>query len=343
MNIIGFDIGGANVKAADLNGQTCAVPFAVWQKPDELADCLAQMISQFQPTDGVAITMTAELADCFQTKAEGVDRILSSVEAAVEKRPVRVWTTGSEFVEPEVARDIPMLVAAANWHAQATWLGRMVPKGKTILIDIGTTTTDIIPLINGLPIPHGLTDRERLQSGELAYTGVRRTPLCAIAHTVPVGEDYCPVAAELFATTLDIYLTLEDIPESGDDCETANNRPATIADAHDRLARMVCCDREEFSAANARGISRFFADVQQQRISGCVRKVLNRLASEGPGNIDQVLVSGSGEFLARRIALANPKLSDTTITSLADVFNSRTAEAACAVAVATLAGERLVI
>ena len=103
--------------------------------------------------DLFAVTMTAELSDCFRTKAEGVDFILRAVEDVAGTTPVFVWQTGAEFVTPAVAREIPLLVAASNWHALATWVGRLVPESGALLIDIGSTTTDIIPLLDGVPVP----------------------------------------------------------------------------------------------------------------------------------------------------------------------------------------------
>ena len=87
------------------------------------------------------------------------------MERAVDGLPVIVWQTGAEFVTLSIARDIPLLVAAANWHGLATWLGRLAPKGNALLIDIGSTTTDIIPLLDGVPVPAGLTDREMAAIG----------------------------------------------------------------------------------------------------------------------------------------------------------------------------------
>ena len=55
------------------------------------------------------------------------------------------------------------------------------------------------------------------------------------------------VAAELFATTLDVYLTLGLIREDATDCDTANGRPATRAFARARLARMLGGDAETVS------------------------------------------------------------------------------------------------
>jgi len=67
--------------------------------------------------------------------------------------------------------------AAANWLALATYAGRLAPRGPAVLLDVGSTTTDVIPLQDGTPVPRGRTDPERLESKELVYTGVRRTPL----------------------------------------------------------------------------------------------------------------------------------------------------------------------
>ena len=169
--------------------------------------------------------MTAELADCFSTKSEGVRFIIQVVEAAANNTfatsstrskssspTILIWSTDGHFILPSQASDSVLKFAAANWHALATWVGPSAPTGNNILIDIGTTTTDIIPLVDGRPVPAGLTDLARLQSGELTYSGVWRTPLCAIAYSVPFRDGYCQLAAELFATTLDIYLLLDQDP-----------------------------------------------------------------------------------------------------------------------------------
>ena len=49
-----------------------------------------------------------------------------------------------------------------------------------LLLDLGSTTCDIIPIAYAHPQPFGRTDTARLKSGELVYCGVRRTPLCAV-------------------------------------------------------------------------------------------------------------------------------------------------------------------
>src|SRR5207253_9300437 len=115
-------------------------------------------------------------------------------------------------------------------------------------LDIGSTTTDIVELWRGRPVPSAWTDMERLKCSELVYTGVRRTPLCAVLGT--------SVAAELFATTLDVYLTLGLIPEDADDGNTADGRPATKHWAHLRLARMLCGDGDTVADKETRALAR---------------------------------------------------------------------------------------
>lgn len=338
MGILGLDIGGANIKAADCTGRTLSRPFAIWKYPEQLAEQIALLRAEFPSTDQFAVTMTAELADCFATKTEGVKFILDQLTIG-NQRDVLVWTTAGEFVTAEAARQQSMQVAAANWHALATWVGRyhLKPSASTsLLIDIGTTTTDIIPLTTSGPMTVGLTDTTRLQSGELCYSGIKRTPVCAIAHSVPFRDSYCPLAAELFATTLDIYLLLGDLPEDESDLETANGKPATRAAAHDRLVRMLCADRDEVSFEESVDIARFLADVQRQRLAGALERVVQRLG----GSIESVIVSGSGAFLARRLIADHRRLRDATMVSLDQLLSPKVAEAACAYGVAQLAANR---
>lgn len=345
MAILGLDIGGANIKAADGSGHAISRPFAIWQDPQRLPDELVHVFQAFPQTDRIALTMTAELADCFATKSDGVRSILDSVESSLsrlEQSPLNatgatnrllVWTTDGHFVGPQLAREHVRKVSAANWHALATWCGDLIPAGSGILVDIGSTTTDIIPLTDGRPVPVGLTDVGRLQSGELSYSGVWRTPLCSVAHSVPFREGYCTIAAELFATILDVHLLLGHIPEDADSRETADGRAATKAAAFDRLARMLCCDRDEISCEEVLHIAKFLADVQRRRLSGALERVALRL----PSICENVIVSGSGNFLAFQMVYENRHTSNARIISLAQQTSSEIASSACAHAVAQLA------
>lgn len=334
---LGLDIGGANLKISDGETRATTVAFPLWKTPERLGETLRDLVDAFPTVDGFALTMTGELADCFATKTEGVDFILSAVEQLAGDRPLFVWQTGAEFVSPEIAREIPLLVAAANWHALATFVGRMVPEGFSLMIDMGSTTTDIIPIQNGVPIPTGMTDRERMLSGELVYTGTQRTPLCAVSHTVPFRGEVCPLAAELFATTWDVYLLLEKLPEEFLSRDTANGKPATKSAAHDRMARMICCDSTELNWDDTVAMAEHFAAEQRRQIMAGVNRVL--LQPSQP--VSQILISGSGRFLIEELCQETPTLQSIPRTILSAIFQAPIAEAACAFAVSRLASERV--
>lgn len=355
--ILGLDIGGANLKAATPDKRAISVPFPLWKQPDKLPSALAELVARFPDAEELAVTMTGELCDCFETKREGVHAIIKAVRFASGGRRVRVWSTDGAFLDSEEAKQNHLKVAAANWHALATFAGHYVPHGRAILVDVGSTTTDVIPILDGVPVPEGKTDYDRLFCHELVYTGVRRTPVCAILPRY---------AAELFATTLDAYLILGSIPEDPNDRDTADGRPATRKYAHARLARMYCADVEMVPEENIRILAEGIRDQQISRICGCIGMVKGRLQpmlsdhelenaphrerealitehgddpymreiidSTRPDIPVKYVVSGSGEFLAQRVASHH--------TSLNDQLGPEVSACAPAYAVAVLATER---
>jgi len=169
------------------------------------------------------------------------------------------------------------------------------------------------------------------------YSGVTRTPACAVADHVPLADGDCPLASELFATMLDVYLLTGDLPEAPDDCATADGRPATRTAARGRLARLVCCDRSEVTDAELDHAARSLATAQHDRLNDALDRVLDNL----DGTCRSVLVSGRGEFLAKRLVAGHAATAGLPVVSLSECFSTGVAEAACAYAVARLAAERV--
>jgi hypothetical protein len=325
--ILGLDVGGANLKAAHTNGAARSQPFALWKDPGGLADALRGLIAEMPPADVLAVTMTGELCDCFESKRQGVNAILGAVEAASAGKPIRVWRTDGRFLDVAAVRRAPLMAAAANWLALATFAGRYAPKGPALLIDIGSTTTDIVPLQDGRPVPKGRTDLERLRSGELVYSGVRRTPLCAI-----MGAEG---AAELFATTLDVYLLLGSIAEDAADHNTADGRPATKAAAHARLARMLCADLETSTIEEREKLANRILLKQVNTLHYALEQV-SELLREPPRTI---VLAGEGEFLALPVLNNQDAFPRCPVVGLWETLGAGISRAACAYAVAVLAAE----
>jgi probable H4MPT-linked C1 transfer pathway protein len=326
MSVVALDIGGANLKAAHSDGQAYLQSFDLWKEPERLTARLRELLGHFSRCDLLAVTMTGELCDCFPTKRDGVNAILDAVEAAAPNVPIRVWQTDGCFVEPNVARRQILRTASANWLALAELAGRIVPESAGLLVDVGSTTSDIIPIWNGQPVPAGLTDTGRLQYRELVYTGVRRTPVCALMRTNG--------AAELFATTLDVYLILGDLAEDETDRATADGRPATRSAALARLARMTCGDMESCTESDLIELARRIARRQQSVLRRALRTVTSRL----PQPVRGIVIAGSGEFLARTVT--QMEYRKLPVISVAKWLGPTISESACAYAVMVLTRER---
>jgi hypothetical protein len=166
-----------------------------------------------------------------------------------------------------------------------------------LLIDVGSTTTDIIPLVSRRVAVRGISDTERLVAGELVYSGVGRTPLAAVIRALPYRGAECPVAAESFATTADVYVMLSEMAEQPDADWTADGRPLTRHCARNRLARMICADRTTFDDGDAHRAAEAVREAQLAQLRHAVKQVASDM-NELPTCF---VVSGVGEFLALRL------------------------------------------
>jgi (4-(4-[2-(gamma-L-glutamylamino)ethyl]phenoxymethyl)furan-2-yl)methanamine synthase len=333
MNWLALDIGGANVKAADGQGYARSYAFAMWRESAVLAQQIRAAISEAPRSDHLAVTMTGELADCFASKEAGIQFILQAVSAGSDNRHTRVYLVDGRLVSPQVALTAPHLVAASNWHALARFAGRHAPTGPALLIDVGSTTCDVIPLVDGKPVAKGKTDTQRLLTGELVYTGVERSPVCAVAQVAPYRGQSCPLVHEVFATMRDVYLILEQIADDPADLHTSDGKPATRAAARVRLGRMVAADTHEFNHRDAVALAHGVGDTQAARLASAIGQVSGSL----PAWPRAIILSGHGEFLAQA-ALATFKTAVPTV-SLTKELGSTVSRCAPAHALAVLARE----
>jgi probable H4MPT-linked C1 transfer pathway protein len=199
--VIGWDVGGVNTKVACVaGGRVRAVrgrPYELQRAPDALVRLLRELAAEVHADPDAAqhaVTMTAELSQMFRTKKDGVAFVLDAITTAFPTAAVHVFTVDGRFMGVDEACRHPLSVAAANWAATAWAVADHHP--DALLIDIGTTSTDVIPIVSGSVAASGRTDPDRLASGELVYTGAVRTPAEAIASHVPFGPGLAGVSAE---------------------------------------------------------------------------------------------------------------------------------------------------
>ncbi len=334
--IVGWDIGGSNTKAVRvLNGRVeavRAVAFEVREAPGALAQVLRDLGGTLAvgPDDWHAVTMTAELSRTFRTKREGVAAVLTALEEAVGPAPIHVFTVDGRFVAVAEARHAPLAVAAANWAATAHLVARHHP--DALLVDIGTTSTDIVPIVGGAVCAMGTTDPERLLSGTLVYTGALRTPVEAVVRQVPLWQGVAGVAAEGFALTGDVHLWRGELAVEAYTVPTPDGRAVTRAGAGERIARVVCGDREMLDDHDIDSIAAAVADAQVAQVAAALAGVRAR----HPG-VGVAVVTGLGAFIGARAAQA----TGLDVVALADDLGADAARCAPAAAVALLLGEGL--
>jgi (4-(4-[2-(gamma-L-glutamylamino)ethyl]phenoxymethyl)furan-2-yl)methanamine synthase len=313
--VIGWDVGGANIKAGYVSRQggtpsvrTASRPFEIWRGKESLPEVLRSVAAELPPADATAVTMTAELSDAFRTKREGVSFVLDAV-GRVAPGAIAVFSTDGTFVDVPTARARPLAVAASNWAATALLVAGHVP--DALLVDVGSTTTDVIPIRAGRVVARGRTDPERLLAGELVYTGAVRTNVATIVSRVPLWGGECGVAAEYFAVSGDAHILLGSLDPEEYTSPTPDGRPATPAFAAERLARVVCADGEMLSRQEIEVIASAVAEAQLQQISSALSSVADRFPTP-----PEVVVTGQGAFLAHRAAARRGLASRDLSTAL---------------------------
>jgi (4-(4-[2-(gamma-L-glutamylamino)ethyl]phenoxymethyl)furan-2-yl)methanamine synthase len=335
MSVIGIDIGGANLKFSDGRETNRTVPFPLWRDPNGLSRTLHDQLKTLPDARQLAVTMTGELCDCFEKKQQGVQSIVDSVETVASGRfGVRYYQVTGKFVAAPEAKANWRLTAAANWHAIAALTAIEFADERGLLVDIGSTTTDLIPFADGIPTPSERDDLGRLLSEELLYCGAGRTPLNFILPEFLLAGTKVGLAAEYFASIEDALIVTGLFPERADTPSPCDGRPLTKPECLRRLARMLCAEPEEL--ANSVLPELAFAAQRRllRRLVGATSRLLERNSREPTGRL---VFSGSGERIARPLLR---RLEWTgRVAYWGELFGREASSAAAAFAVARLAGK----
>ena len=344
----GWDIGGAHVKACLLaDGALRDVaqwPCPLWQGMEHLDAALALARSRWAGDWDAgldhAATMTGEMVDLFPDRGQGVARIADRLAQSLGGS-LRLFDADGDWRAPHEAAECWRGIASANWQATARVLAARV--GDGVLVDIGSTTTDLIPLRAGRVAAQGASDAERLATGELVYQGVVRTPLCALGPRVRWRGASVNVMNEFFATSADVYRLTGELDPAHDQAASADGRGKDAGATRQRLARMVGRDALEASPSEWLALALWWKDAQLAEIEA---QLLRVCAGAGLDGAAPLIVAGCGAFLGAELARRTGRPSfryadvalpaaphDAALASWADVC-------APAVSVALLAGRR---
>jgi (4-(4-[2-(gamma-L-glutamylamino)ethyl]phenoxymethyl)furan-2-yl)methanamine synthase len=297
----GWDLGGANIKLARVEGgrvvHVAQIPCPIMAERRKFDEAVGGALRLVSSPAVHSVTMTGELSDVFRDRAEGVAYLVDLMERVTAGQVLRVYAGNSGFLPPEEAQRRTLDVASANWHATAALIARRYH--DALLVDVGTTTTDLVPIKDGAVAARGATDAERLTEGELLYTGVVRTPVMAVAHSAPFKGRVQRIAAERFATMADVWRLTGDLQEDADPYPAADQRGKSNAESAARLARMLGRDASEAALGEWVTLAQYFADCQVAEIEHAARGLAER--DDFPADAP-VIGAGCGRFVARQLA-----------------------------------------
>jgi probable H4MPT-linked C1 transfer pathway protein len=335
---IGWDIGGAHLKMASID-HAGAVNFAqqmatpLWKGLDSLENAMSKLHKQI-PEDSVThtITMTAELADIFKDRKSGVEELTGFLGNHFDKEDFQVYAGNRGLIKADEANSYIIDIASANWHATVSFVAQNIDEG--VLIDIGSTTTDIIPFASGQLLNTAYTDHERLRANELVYTGIIRTPVMAVVNKIFCDGQWQNIAAEKFSTMADIYRLTDELNELDDMMPTADGAGKTPCDSARRLARMGGLDLEdEDDIHHCIEMATHIADSHLEIINESLLKVLSL------NNNNCLVGAGAGRFLVRKLASKNnlKYIDFTDLLSYPKQYEHKVLSCAAAVSVAQIA------
>ncbi len=346
VNVLGYDIGGANTKAAFIHTQkgrlydihVAVEYFPVWREPEKLTSVLLTLKERLgvNRLDGLGVTMTAELSDAYTTKRKGVHHILACVKKAFPDVPIYVLNTDAKLEPLGNVEEEPFGVAAANWAATG-WLVAQRIK-DCVVVDVGSTSASIIPIVNGQVAAKGKTDLDKLICGELVYTGSLRTNVAAIVHSVPVKNGIAGVASELFALSGDVHLALGNITPNEYTCETADGRGKSLPETFARLARVVCADTEMLTQQEIINMAKYIYDKQVLQVAEGLNKVYSYTKKLSSKEVSVVVTGLGKDFIARKAA---EKIGVHAIVDLGTLMQTDAVVATPAFGVALMTASKL--
>ena len=339
---IGWDLGDTDLKAVLLDRagsprSASLVACPLWQGLDRLAAGVDQILDQFgHPKARHAVTMTAERADLFESRADGVAAVIAFMRDRFPGETLLIYAGAAGLIGPDAAIGLHAQVASASWMATATLAASHLRQG--LLVNVGSTTVDLVPFSDHEVLAWGASDHERLLHGELLYSGVAGTSLIALTRQVPFGGVWVPLLTDHFATTADVYRLTGALPEHANPPLGGDGREKGMAASARRLARMLGLDVASPDLGVWIQTAGYLAECHLRGLGDAAVCLLSRgdLSPRAP-----IIGAGVGRFLAARLAerLQRPYLGFESLFPAQSSEMPEVADCAPAAAVASLAAE----
>ncbi|PMS14291.1 H4MPT-linked C1 transfer pathway protein [Trinickia caryophylli] len=352
----GWDVGGAHLKVCVADAAGCVLDVGQWACPlweglHHLRSAIDLVFARWPAalSDDAhhAVTMTGEMVDLFPSREEGVCMLADALAERLGRR-LSFFAGAQGWVEAGQCAERWRSVASANWLATASWVA--AHRGDAVLVDIGSTTTDIVPIAGARVCARGADDAGRLATGELVYQGVVRTPLCALASRIEFGGVQVNVMNEWFATTADVYRLTGELDAACDLHPSADRGPKTEAASRVRLARMIGRDANEATADDWHRFAMAWRARQLEEVAENLARVEAAVGRSGRSGGwarsggPPLVGAGCGRFLVAGLArdLGREYIDFADLVKAPNACGDWASTCAPSVAVALIAGQRRV-
>jgi (4-(4-[2-(gamma-L-glutamylamino)ethyl]phenoxymethyl)furan-2-yl)methanamine synthase len=271
----GYDLGGAHLKVALAEGGIITavgqIACPLWEGVERLDEALRAARPLIERAQHHAVTMTGEMCELFPDRKTGVLALIDRLEVLLGD-DLRVYMGPRGFGSVPEARVDPAAVASMNFLATTECAAHHIH--DALVVDMGSTTTDVIAVVGGRAVPHGLTDGSRLATGELIYSGLTRTDVSVVTGDARLQNRTQRLAAGNFANMADVRRILGVLPDEVDQHRTADGRGTTLEESLARFARCFGRDRADATFEEWREAAGEIADRQMHEILVAIGEVV---------------------------------------------------------------------
>ncbi len=263
IKFLGIDIGGAHIKLVGLDEKKELIfvdylKFYFWKEEKSINKIFNYINSKSNKNTLSGITMTAELCDIFKNRVDGFRKIYNYCKKL--KNNYFFYTKSKKIFEKKNYSAI----VSMNWHS----IGRLLEKKykNAIIVDFGSTTTDIICIKNYVIQNKNFDDFSRINSSELVYTGLTRTPIFAINSKVKINGKNFEIIPEFFSDMSDVYRINSILKKEFDIDETADGKKRSKFLSYSRLSRNFGLDHKKSNQNLIKDLSKKIINTQLERI-----------------------------------------------------------------------------
>lgn len=210
-SVLGIDIGGKNIKYTVLTPEKGkyhidgGIIHSISMKM-ELDHILKRLLARIPEVSCIGVTMSFPVS--YRDFQKGVEKIVNSFVNSEPGAPVLlVDFQGDLWSLRDAVTAEPVRFSASNFFGSAFLASKICD--NAVMIDTGSTSTDIILIKNGRPLIMGkdIEDIKRNLTGEMTWTGIMHTLVSSLTHFVPFRGRLVRVNSSS-TTTNDIYNVL---------------------------------------------------------------------------------------------------------------------------------------